>query len=132
QGKTITRISEQVVKRLSDYDWPGNVRELGNIIERAVIASPGPDLLFPETLLPHEKQPAKGGTNKSNAKKAIRKLQSLSGVQREHILHVLRTTQGQLEGKGGAAEILALKPSTLRNRMRKLGISRKQIETGDQ
>ncbi len=126
QGKPITQISNQVVDLLKAYTWPGNVRELRNIIQRAVIASEGPDLLVPDTLLPGQKVTEEASPEKA-VEKAMDDLRSLSTVQRDYILQVLRNTQGQLEGKGGAAEILKIKPSTLRNRMRKLGITREDI-----
>jgi len=129
QGKAVTQISHQVAERLQAYPWPGNVRELRNIIERAVIASEGPDLLLPDTLLPTEKKTEEAPPKKT-VKKAMDTLRSLSTVQRDYILEVLCNTRGQLEGKGGAAEILEIKPSTLRNRMRKLGIKREDIKGG--
>jgi transcriptional regulator with GAF, ATPase, and Fis domain len=53
-------------------------------------------------------------------------VQTLEGIEREHIRRVLALTNGHLYGKGGAAELLGLKPSTLQSRMKKLGINRKE------
>jgi len=110
-GKRIVHIPESTIKKLIDYPWPGNVRELRNVIERAMILSEGTtltveDLTFSET-----------SQQRSN-------LLNLSQVEREHILRVLTQTNWKVSGKGGAAEILGLKESTLRAKMKKLGIRR--------
>jgi transcriptional regulator with GAF, ATPase, and Fis domain len=97
-------------------DYPGNVRELKNLLEHAVITSDNGILQLPETSNP-DSPPE---TNASNAFSPI----SLDDVQRRHITHVLDHTVGRIEGPGGAAEILGLKPSTLRHRIKKLGIQR--------
>ena len=95
---------------LQDYHWPGNVRELENVLERAVINSSGPKLHLVDEL----KKP-----NKEDVTKASK---SLSEVERDYIVRVLEQTQWKVSGKNGAAEILGLDRSTLRARIRKLGI----------
>jgi transcriptional regulator with GAF, ATPase, and Fis domain len=98
---------------LQAYAWPGNVRELENVIERAVILSPGPHLNL-SGWLPTSSPGLRGG--------GIRTLEEL---EREHILAVLGETGWQVSGARGAATRLGLKPTTLEARMKKLGI-RKQ------
>ena len=108
-GKKCGSIPRQSINALMKYNWPGNVRELENLIERAAIVSEGPDLLIE---LPVSIQRGSPGDR------------TLEEVEREHILRVLAKTGWRIKGEKGAAEILALKPSTLRDRMKKLGIRR--------
>jgi transcriptional regulator with GAF, ATPase, and Fis domain len=110
-GKSIEIIPAKVMNDLRNYHWPGNVRELENVLERAVINSSGPKLRLVDEL----KKPQK---DLSTA------LKSLEAVEREHIVRILEQTQWKVSGKNGAAEILGLNRSTLRARMRKLGIRR--------
>jgi formate hydrogenlyase transcriptional activator len=111
-GKNIKEIPRRVMKALEAFPWPGNVRELENIIERAVISTEGRVLELAEFVsaefLPSA-QNSQGG---------------LSDVEREHILKILNQTSWKIEGQNGAAELLGLKPSTLRSRMKKLGIQK--------
>jgi len=117
-GKQIDRVSEEVMNRLCSYAWPGNVRELQNVIERAVILSPGLALV-----LDHELQSAPSGSREPADLGRPSSL-SLEEMERRHILSVLATTAGVIEGPKGAATILNLHPNTLRSRMQKLGIRR--------
>ncbi|MFC1821589.1 sigma-54 interaction domain-containing protein [Thermodesulfobacteriota bacterium] len=110
-GKSIEIIPKSVMNTLQNYHWPGNVRELENVLERAVINSSGPKLRLVDEL----KKPQK---DLSTSQK------TLDAVEREHILRILDQTQWKVSGKNGAAEILGLNRSTLRARMRKLGIRR--------
>jgi len=98
---------------LQSYNWPGNIRELENVIERALISSEGPVLTLAIGFAATDAAPA--------ARTAPRRLESL---ERDHILDVLEQTRWRIEGKDGAAILLGLNPSTLRGRMRKLGIYR--------
>ena len=108
-GKSIESISTSVMNTLQNYHWPGNVRELENVIERAVINSSGPKLrLADELKTPHNDLTAAPKTMES--------------VERDHIVRVLEQTHWKVSGKNGASEILGLNVSTLRARMRKLGI----------
>jgi len=108
-GKSIESIPVSVMNTLEDYQWPGNVRELENVLERAVINSSGPKLHLVDEL----KKPHKDLT-------AARK--TLNEVERDYIVRVLEQTNWKVSGQNGAAEILGLNRSTLRARMRKLGI----------
>jgi len=108
-GKSIAVIPTSVMHALQQYHWPGNVRELENVLERAVINSSGPKLhLVDELDTPHK--------DLSTAHKR------LETIERDHILQILEQTHWKVSGPKGAAEILGLNRSTLRARMRKLGI----------
>jgi formate hydrogenlyase transcriptional activator len=111
--KTIETIPADTMQQLIRYPWPGNIRELQNIIERAVILSPGPVLQVPLTDLTPRAIPA-GPTPHD----------TLEEAERKHIMAVLRETGWVLGGPHGAAVRLGLKRSTLQFRMRKLGITR--------
>lgn len=112
-GKRFSKISKHTIKKLQDYSWPGNIRELENIIERAIISSAEP-------ILKIELPPQLNIKNNENC--------SLTIVEKEHILKVLNNTHWKIKGPNGAAEILKLNPSTLRDRMAKLGIKRSHKE----
>ena len=109
------------IKLLQDYDWPGNVRELQNVVERAMILSSGDRLLF-HGLLTEVRQPTSLATTTSNATSSLQR-DKLDQVIADHIRLVLERVNGQVAGKGGAAEILGVNPSTLRFRMKKLNVS---------
>lgn len=125
-GKQMTGISQETLDRLARYSWPGNVRELENVVERAVILSPGPILEVEEGLLPVSAQvTAHVGRPSGSAQPSVvtpRAVRTLEEVDRSHISAVLRETGGVIEGPKGAARILNLHPNTLRHRMKKLGI----------
>lgn len=119
-GKEVTEISSETMARLTSYPWPGNVRELQNVIERAVILSPGPTLEIEEGGLLRAPQAADEGSPTAVKEDAT----SLNEVQRRHIESVLEQTSWVIEGQRGAARLLHLHPNTLRFRMQKLGIIR--------
>jgi transcriptional regulator with GAF, ATPase, and Fis domain len=108
-GKSIEIIPTSVMNALQNYHWPGNVRELENVLERAVINSSGPKLrLVDELRKPQKDMPTAQKT--------------LEAVERDHIVRILEQTQWKISGRNGAAEILGLNRSTLRARIRNLGI----------
>jgi formate hydrogenlyase transcriptional activator len=111
-GKRLDTIPQERLDALVRYQWPGNVRELGNVIERAAILSRGNELDLSDWLTrPGAQAPPQG-------------ILTLDDMQRRHIVEVLKRTGWRVSGAKGAAHILALKPSTLRARMHKLGIRR--------
>jgi formate hydrogenlyase transcriptional activator len=112
-NKPISEIPEQTMAALVAWSWPGNVRELENFIERAVILTPGSTLRAPLAEL--EK------VEEENSKISD---QHLHAAERDHILRVLKETKGMIGGRGGAAEKLGLKRTTLNSKLRKLGIAR--------
>ena len=95
------------------YDWPGNLRELENVIERALILSPGETLLIDERTF--------GSHGKARPEPGIWRLEE---IERAHILKVLDECGWRIAGRGNAADRLGLNRSTLRSRMEKLGIRR--------
>jgi formate hydrogenlyase transcriptional activator len=112
--KRIDTIPAEAMEALTHYHWPGNVRELQNVIERAVILSPGPTLHLAVGQLP-PRRPDTGSPAK---------VRTLEEVEREHILSVLQDTKWVIGGPHGAAARLGLRRTTLLYRMEKLGISR--------
>ena len=110
--KQIQTVPVEVMTALANYDWPGNIRELENLIERAVILSPGPELRVPlAELKPTAVAPSDGTT-------------TLEAAEHDHILKVLKETKWVVGGLSGAAARLGMKRTTLQAKMRKLGISR--------
>ncbi|MFW6171138.1 MAG: sigma 54-interacting transcriptional regulator [Planctomycetota bacterium] len=112
-GKSIDTIPPDVLTELMQYDWPGNIRELENVIERAMILSPSPILRLSESLKVPSKHPVTAGPSSS-----------LEEFDRTHIINVLRECDWKVKGTNNAAARLGLSPSTLRYRIRKLGIER--------
>ncbi len=110
-GKTISTVSPRTMQSLQAHSWPGNIRELANVIERAVIHSQGSVLQVVDRFEPVADQFAP--------------TQTLEEVERDYIIRTLENTGWRIEGKYGAARILGLNPSTLRTRMLRLGIQRR-------
>lgn len=120
-GKQFTGITRETVDLLSQYDWPGNIRELQNVIERAVVLSPGPALKLGQDLLPA------AASRTSSAEPVVNGLTedcTLQELEIRHIRSVLNKVEWVIEGPSGAAQIVGLHPNTLRSRMKKLGIVR--------
>jgi len=113
-GKKITHVPAPVMDALSAYDWPGNIRELENLIERAMILSPGNELEYGDWL------PVLKGTHKPGDQYLL----TLEDVEKAHILEILRKLNLKVSGENGAAKFLGLNPTTLEARMKKLGIKR--------
>ncbi len=111
-NRTITSIDPETVRALRGYSWPGNVRELANVVERAMIVCEGTTLEAGHLGLV---EPARPREDLSA---------SFDEVARRHLLQTLEECGGVIEGAGGAAARLGLKPATLRSRMKKLGITR--------
>jgi formate hydrogenlyase transcriptional activator len=112
-GRHIERIPADTMRTLSRWHWPGNVRELENIIERAVILSPGPVLNVPLAAL--------GGASPA---RTVEPLQTLRASERATILRALREANGVV---ATAALKLGMKRTTLNSRMQKLGLSRRDL-----
>ncbi|MGH8583277.1 MAG: sigma 54-interacting transcriptional regulator [Gammaproteobacteria bacterium] len=119
-GKRIERVSDPSLQRLLSYPWPGNVRELENVIERAVILADGPIIEIDPEMLP--RPPSADATPADTDA-------SLEALERRHIVAVLERANWVIEGPHGAAHVLGLRPSTLRYRMKILGITRGSTES---
>jgi formate hydrogenlyase transcriptional activator len=111
-NKRIETIPEEAMAALCRYSWPGNIRELQNLIERAVILTPGSILQIQINQL----QPS--GLIASTVEG------TLEDVERQRILEALRETGAVIGGRQGAAARLGLKRTTLLSKMQRLGISR--------
>src|SRR5262245_22052268 len=106
-GRRIESVPDGAMQALVAYPWPGNVRELANVIERALILSHGQELRL--------------DAFRASIRPPARPSQRLDEVERAHFLRVLESCRWRITGAGNAAEILGLRPSTLRSRLRKLG-----------
>jgi PAS domain S-box-containing protein len=106
-GVTIENVSQGSMDRLQRRAWSGNVRELRNVVERSMIFSRDRTFIL---ALPEVEAPGNGEDL------------TLDEVQRRHIRKILDVTGGKISGSGGAAEVLGLKPTTLRSRMERLGM----------
>jgi formate hydrogenlyase transcriptional activator len=136
QNKTVEYVPSDVMDALVNYSWPGNIRELENLIERAVLLSPGKELQVPIAELKASRsnvpRPVLGTDSVDMAPLnntvapagAAGPLATLEETQRRHILRALRQTEWRLSGPRGAAKLLGMKRTTLQARMRKLGIKR--------
>ncbi|MGH7807512.1 MAG: sigma 54-interacting transcriptional regulator, partial [Thermodesulfobacteriota bacterium] len=116
-GKEVRVVPSDIMDRLTSYSWPGNIRELQNVIERAVVISPGLELQIDESVL---------GLNLGSQTPSS---DTLEDVECSHILRVLEQTNWVIDGKKGAASILGVNANTLRSRMQKLGIKKKSGRT---
>ncbi len=112
--QAIPNLKPGAVDSLMEYNWPGNVRELQNVVERELILNPKGPLVFEHLAL------QKVTTRPKNES------ENLDEMISQHIRNVLAKTNGKVQGKGGAAELLGINSSTLRNRMNKLGIEYKR------
>ncbi len=117
-GRSDLKLGKKEEAALKKYSWPGNVRELQNVIERAVILSSGSELQIP--LFPAEAEKPTGSLTDDRP--------TMDELQRRYIMQVLEHTRGRIGGKGGAAEILKMKRTTLYSRMKALGIMKQHDE----
>jgi transcriptional regulator with GAF, ATPase, and Fis domain len=127
--KSVTGVSRDAIHRLMSYDWPGNVRELQNIIERAVILARSSlitaDLVtltdpVRRPITPTDLTAERASISSENPLDVVR----LSEAERRAVLRALECTGWRISGRGGAADLLGLKATTLHAKMKKLGIQR--------
>jgi transcriptional regulator with GAF, ATPase, and Fis domain len=113
-GRSVEEIPKEQIEKLTAYDWPGNIRELENAVQRALILSSGRRFVLPEL----------GKLGISTARPSEDGSTTLEDAEKRHILKVLNRTGWRIYGPLGAAKMLAIKPTTLSSRLKKLGIKR--------
>jgi len=127
-NKTVIYVPADAMDALTNYAWPGNVRELENLLERAVLLSPGKELRIPlselKSNLSISSAESAAASAVREASAAITPVGTLEEAERQHIMRALRQTQWRIAGPRGAAIVLGMKRTTLQARMRKLGIRR--------
>ena len=111
--KRVKSVPKQAMEALVNADWPGNIRQLENFIERCVIFTQGDEL---NVLRAELKKPS--------VRSVASAAPSFEQAERQAIIDALIAASGRIAGKGGAAERLGLKRTTLQNKMNKLNISR--------
>jgi len=124
-GRKPMRLTRTQVAQILEYDWPGNVRELKNVIERAVILSKG-DTPRLDLSLPRQKgrgRQSEPGTSPAQVEGVLTE-QEMTAFQKKNVLAALTKTGWKVSGKGGAAEMLGVRPTTLAHRIRTLGIKK--------
>jgi transcriptional regulator with GAF, ATPase, and Fis domain len=125
-GRPCPSLNQAQVQSLRDYDWPGNVRELRNIIERALILSKGStlrlDLSLSQAAL--EEAPAESADMPSDEKRAFVTDAEMKERVRANLVAALESADWRISGVGGAADLLGIRPSTLSDRVRAMGIRR--------
>ncbi len=122
------KLEPSELRRLCSYAWPGNIREMKNAVTRSMLiwngsagtpfsVEVGRSLLGWKPASPTQEKKSRESSGNGESLR-------LEDVERRHIERVLAMTHGRVNGKGGAAELLDINPSTLRSRMAKLGIMR--------
>ncbi|MDX9786149.1 MAG: sigma 54-interacting transcriptional regulator [Desulfobacterales bacterium] len=110
-----------VAERLQQYNWPGNVRELENAVERELIRHQARGAGHPLAFKDVPGNPA--ATPSLPPTPVTGNSLLLADMERTHIQRILEMVNGKIQGADGAAARLGLHPSTLRNRMRRLGVA---------
>jgi len=136
-GKPLRRVAPETLQALCSHTWPGNIRDLQNTIERAAVVSTG-ELLRVDWPLGGVMDASPQSCFSAVAIKPVAvaaapangaDVTTLEDMERQHLIAILKRTRGIIEGPDGAAKLLALKPSTARFRIRKLGIKRDDYAT---
>jgi len=118
-GKRITGLSDNALKNMMAYSWPGNIRELENLVERSVLLTKGTTI--EDISLPTQPKNVFMTTRESLVK-------TIHENERDYIISVLKKCNGKIWGAGGAAEVLNVPPSTLKSKMKKLGIHKESSD----
>jgi PAS domain S-box-containing protein len=124
-GRKTLKLTRSQAEQILNYDWPGNVRELKNVIERAVILSKGNtlrlDLSLPMSTPAADSQ---GEPGSSMGVDRILTEDQMKALQKKNIIAALTLSKWRVSGSQGAAGLLGVKPTTLADRMRTLGIKK--------
>jgi formate hydrogenlyase transcriptional activator len=130
-NKDVEYIPADAMDALANYSWPGNIRELENLLERAVLLSPGKELRVPLSEIKSAAGISTAGaessssfTSLTSSTSSTSSISTLEEAERQHILRALKQTQWRIAGPKGAALLLGMKRTTLQARIRKLGIRR--------
>jgi formate hydrogenlyase transcriptional activator len=127
-NKAVEYIPADTMDALASYSWPGNIRELENLIERAVLLSPGKELRIPLSEIKSSSsvatEPSSSFASLTSSTSLASSISTLEDAERQHILRALKHTQWRVAGPKGAAVLLGMKRTTLQARIRKLGIRR--------
>jgi DNA-binding NtrC family response regulator len=116
-GRKVTGLSDKALRNMTAYNWPGNIRELEHVIERSILLAKGN--LIEDIAL--SGMPAKQIETAANEETRIK---TIYENERDHIIAVLKKCNGRIWGRGAAAEVLNMPPTTLKSRMIKLGIKK--------
>ena len=122
-GRPLLSMSRNQANKLLEYDWPGNVRELKNVIERAVILSPGKTLHLELSMRELDVTTEDADTVRPTEDEVLSEAQ-IRAFQKANIIRALSKTNWRVSGKDGAAELLGIKPTTLADRIRSFGINK--------
>jgi len=121
-AKPLKMLTPESMARLERYAWPGNIRELQNVIERACVLSPGPVVEIVDELRPIGWRDAAPAAPVAGHEAMV----TLEESERMHIRRALAATGERVYGPDGAAAMLGINPSTLRSRMKRLGITKQR------
>lgn len=117
------RVAKKEMAKLEEYDWPGNVRELQNVVERAVILARGGTIEWPRFTA---RAPEARVVEAARAEGLLTE-QQRRDLERVNVSEALRRARGRVAGKGGAAELLGVPPTTLASRIKALGIDARAL-----
>jgi transcriptional regulator with PAS, ATPase and Fis domain len=117
ENKNIPGLSEPVIKTMLNYSWPGNIRELENVMARSV-------LLATNDMVTGMQLPV--GQLRATSMESSDTIKTINENERDYITSILNKCGWKLYGSGGAAELMDINPSTLKSRMKKLGIEKKR------
>jgi PAS domain S-box-containing protein len=123
-GRRLEPIAPEEMRRLREYPWPGNIRELQNVIERAIILSPGPQLAFDRVLCSDSSEPASEAPLVDPKLARVMTARELEALERENLVRALEACGWRVAGENGAARLLGVSPSTVTSRMKALGVGR--------
>jgi PAS domain S-box-containing protein len=123
-GRPTMTLTRRQAENLKGYHWPGNVRELKNVIERAVILSPGNVLRLDLSLPNAPVQPAEPAPPAAPGQRGVLSENQMQEFRKNNIIAALKMRNWRVSGPNGAAELLGVRPTTLADRIKTLGIKK--------